>query len=126
MKRIAFAAGLCIAAIGAVGIIAPASLDWLAGLFVSSGAFYAVAAIRIAIGLVLISAAAASRAPRALRILGYVVVVAGVITALMGLLAPEQARAMIEAWQQQGPGVVRLSAVPVLALGAFIAYASAP
>jgi hypothetical protein len=126
MRAIAFVAGLCIAAVGAVGVLAPASLLWIARHFVSAGPFYVIAAVRVAFGLVLISAAPSSRAPRALRVLGYAIVIAGVASALAGLLAIERARGLIEWWMQGGSRLVRLTGVPVLALGSFVAYACAP
>ena len=126
MKALAFVIGLCILTVAAVGILAPSVLVWIATHFVTSDAFYLLSAVRVAFGLVLISVASASRAPKALRVLGYVIVIAGVTTALTGLLAIGRARASIEWWLQQGSGVVRLTGVVVLALGGFVAYACAP
>lgn len=126
VKTLAFVFGVCIFTVGAVGILVPSRLVWIAQHFVTSGPFYVIAAVRIAFGLVLISAASASRAPRALRVLGWVIMIAGVTTALTGLLAIGRARAGIEWWLQQGSGVVRLTGVLVLALGGFVAYACVP
>ena len=126
MKTLAFMIGLFIAAVGAAGIIAPSGLGWIAGHSVTSGAFYAIAGGRIAFGLVLISAASASRAPTTLRVLGCIIVIAGITTAVMGLTAMDRARAIIEWWMRQGTGVIRLTGIPILALGSFIAYACAP
>jgi len=118
--------GLCISAVGAVGILAPSSLVWLAQHFVTSGAFYVIATVRIAFGLILISVASASRAPKALRVLGYVILILGITTALTGLVAIGRAQGAIEWWLQQGSGLVRLTGVLLLALGGFVAYACAP
>ena len=126
VKALAFLFGLCIATVGAVGILAPSGLVWIAQHSVTSGAFYVVAMVRVAFGLVLISVASASRAPKALRLLGFVILIAGITTALTGLLGIERARAIIEWWLQQGSGVVRLTGVLVLALGGFVAFACAP
>ncbi len=126
LKTLAFVFGLCIIAFGAVGILAPSGLVWIAQHFVTSGAFYVAAAVRVAFGLVLISVASASRAPKALRVLGYVVFISGIATALMGLVGMGRARAIIEWWLHQGSGVVRLTGTLVLALGGFVAYACAP
>lgn len=126
MKTLAFVFGLFVVAVGAAGILAPSGLVWIAHHFVTSGAFYAVAAVRVAFGLVLISVAPASRAPKALRVLGYIVLISGIATALMGLVGMGLARAIIEWWLQQGSGVVRLTGILVLALGGFVAYACAP
>ena len=126
VKTVAFMFGLCISAVGAVGILAPSDIVWLAQHFVTSGAFYVIATVRIAFGLILISVAPASRAPKALRILGYVILILGITTALTGLVAIGQAQGTIEWWLQQGSGLVRLTSVLLLALGGFVAYACAP
>jgi hypothetical protein len=126
VKVLAFVFGLCIAILGAVGILVPSGLVWLAQHFVTPGAFYVAATVRVALGLVLISAASVSRAPKALRVLGYVIVIAGIATALTGLLGIGRARAIIDWWLEQGSGVVRLTGLLVLAFGGFVAYACAP
>ena len=54
-----------------------------------------------------------------------VILIAGVTTALMGLVAMERVRAIIEWWLQQEPGVIRLAGVLVFALGSFVSYACA-
>jgi hypothetical protein len=125
VKTLAFVIGLFIGAVGAVGIIAPSGLVWIAEHSVTAGAFYVIATVRIASGLVLISVASVSRAPKTIHVLGYIMLIAGVTTALMGLVAMEHAQAIIEWWLRQGSGI-RLSGIPLLALGGFIAYACAP
>ena len=113
-------------AFGAVGIFVPSVPVWVAQHAANSGVFYLVATIRVAFGLILILAAPVSRAPKALRVLGYLVLIAGITTAVMGLVAIERARSMIEWWLQHGSGIIRLTSVVLLALGGFIAYACAP
>jgi hypothetical protein len=76
--------------------------------------------------VILISMAAASRVPKALSVLGYIIVILGIMTALTGFVAIGQARSVIEWWLEQGPGIVRLTGILVLALGGFVAYACAP
>jgi len=125
VKTLAFVFGLCISAVGAVGILAPSGLVWLAQHFVTPGAFYVIATVRITFGLILISVAPDSRAPKALRVWGYLILIAGITTALTGLVAIERARAIIEWWLQQGSGVLRLTSVLLLAFGGFIADAGA-
>src|SRR5689334_18155294 len=78
---------LIIMAVGTVGILVPSGFVWIAQHVVTSGAFYIITTIRVAFGLVLISAASVSRTPKTLRVLGYLIVIAGIITALMGLVA---------------------------------------
>ena len=126
MKTLACVFGLCIFTVGAVGIIAPSSLIWIARRAATPGAFYAVATTRVAFGLVLVLVAPASRAPKALRVLGYVILVAGIVTALTGRVAMGRARDAIDWWLGQGTGVIRLTGLPLMALGGFVAYACAP
>ena len=104
----------------------PAGLVWIAQHSVTPGAFYVIAAVRVTLGLVLISVASASRAPRTLRVLGYLILLAGMATALTGFAGIERARIMIEWWLKQGSGVIRLTGALVLALGGFITFACAP
>ena len=118
--------GLCIASAGVAGLIAPSGLVWIAEHSVSSTVFYIIAAIRVAFGLILISVAAVSRAPKALRVLGWLILITGIVTALTGLFAIESAHSIIGWWLQQGSAVLRLTGIPVLLLGGFVAYACAP
>ncbi|HVH06143.1 MAG TPA: hypothetical protein VNE71_09120 [Myxococcota bacterium] len=128
MKAVAFGMGCSIAVVGGAGLVAPHVLLAIAAAFVAPGAvaFYGLAAVRIGLGVLLITVAPASRAPSGLRLLGVVVTLLGVTTAVAGLAGAERARAMIEAWARLGPGVVRLTAVPILVLGGFVAFACAP
>lgn len=123
---LAFVFALMIMFFGAVGLIAPGCSVWVARHAGTSGVFYVIAAIRVAFGLALISVASVSRAPRTLRVMGWIVLLAGIITAVTGLVAIERARAMIEWWLQQGSGIVRLTSVMIMAFGGFIACACAP
>jgi hypothetical protein len=92
MKTLAFCMALFIMVFGAVGIAEPSGLVWVAQHAVTSGAFFVIAAIRVGFGLVLISAAPVSRAPKTLRVLGWLILIAGITAALTGLLAIERPR----------------------------------
>jgi hypothetical protein len=126
VRTVAFVVALVIMAIGTVGLLLPSGLVWIARYSVTSTAFYVIGAVRVALGLLLVRVAPASRAPKTLRVVGSFIVIAGIATVLMGLVAMERARALIEWWLQQGPGAVRLAGVLVLAIGGFLAYALAP
>ena len=56
LKNIAFVVGILILAVGAVGILVPAGLVWIAQHSVTSGAFYLIGGVRVVFGLILISA----------------------------------------------------------------------
>jgi hypothetical protein len=128
LKTLAFAVGLCILTVGAIGILAPPVMLGFARHFLTTGAsgFSAITVIRVAFGIVLILVAPASRAPRGLRVLGYAIVILGIVTGLASLVAMDRARGSIEWWLRQGQGVVRLTGLPLVALGGFVAYACAP
>ena len=123
MKTLAFVVSLVIIAVGAVGIITPSALVWMAQHSLAPVELYCIAAIRVAFGLLLISVASASRAPKTLRVVAFIPLFAGIAMPFVGI---ERAQTVIEWWMAQGTGVVRLTAVPLLALGGFIAYACAP
>jgi len=126
VKPLAFCVALAIMAFGAVGVLFPPAVLWIARQSLSSNAFYVIASARIAFGAILVSVAAASRAPKALLVLGCLILIAGIATALTGLFAIDRASAVIDWWTQQGPGIVRLTAAAVAILGGFAAYACAP
>jgi hypothetical protein len=50
LKTVAFVFGLCISAVGVVGILAPSGLVWLAEQFDTPGAFYVLATSMPALG----------------------------------------------------------------------------
>jgi hypothetical protein len=123
MRWLAFLVGLIIAALGVLGIAAPTVLLDVTAFALTQVGLYVAAALRVAFGLVLIAAAAASRLPRTLRILGALIVVAGVITPFFG---HERARAVVDWWSAQGPSFMRGWAVLAVIFGLFIIYAVFP
>jgi hypothetical protein len=120
MKFLTVLIGLFVMIVGVVGIAAPSVLLRVAEYATTPIGLYAVAALRIGIGIVLIRVAPTSRTPTLLRVLGAIAVGAGVITALVGV---DRARAML-AWEtSQGTTLIRLGAVVALVFGAFIVTA---
>ena len=81
--------------------------------------FYAIAALRIGIGLVFVLAAPASRAPRTVRVLGLIVIIAGVTTPWFGVA---RARAVLDWFASAGPLLMRLDAGVGMAMGGFLVY----
>lgn len=109
--------------VGIAGIISPNHGMALRRLyFATPGLFYAVVAVRSAMGLGLILAASNSRWPRALRALGAVVCLQGLSATLLGL---DHARAVMEWEGMQGHGLLRAGAALALASGGFIVFAVA-
>ena len=81
---------------------------------------YAIAALRIAIGLVFVFAAPASQAPRTLRVLGVIVIIAGLSTPSFGVA---RAQAVVNWLASAGPLLMRLDACVGMAMGGFLVYA---
>ncbi len=120
---VALAFSILVAVVGAVGIVVPASLLTIARPFLTPAGLYAAAGLRLVLGTALFLSAPTSRAPQALRILGVVIFVAGLVTPLVGV---ERARAIVEWWAVQGSPFMRVWAVVALAFGLFLTYAIAP
>ena len=80
---------------------------------------YAITATRLAIGLVFVLAAPASRAPRTLRVLGLVVIIAGLMTPWFGVT---RAQATLSWVASAGPLLMRLDACVGMAIGGFLVY----
>ena len=126
MKTLAFVFGLCIIAFSALGILTPSFLVVIAQRFGTPTAWYAIGTVRLAFGVLLLSVAKTSRAPRTLRVVAFIPLCAGLASFAIAFMGVERARAMLESWSRLGSGYERLSFIPTLVLGGFIAYACAP
>jgi len=114
---------LAIAALGAVGLISPDRLVRFAKLVQTRGGLYAAGAFRLVLGLALLLAAVSSKAPEVLRVLGVVLIIAGLATPLLGV---ERSRKLIAWWAGLGSGFVRAWGCIALAIGLLLVYAVAP
>jgi hypothetical protein len=122
LKLLALLLGVLIAAVGLVGMAAPSVLLEFGRSLQTAGALYAVAAVRIAFGVLLWSAASASRMPRTFRVIATIVIVAGLLTPFFGV---ERTQAMLTWWSSQGQLFMRASTSLAVILGVFIIYAFA-
>jgi hypothetical protein len=123
MRTVAFAISAAITILGGLGLVAPSALLSIAEMFLTRQGMWLAAALRVVLGSALLVAAPRSRFPRALRVIGAVIVVAGVATPLIGL---ERARAIFEWETARGPAAMRIPATFALAMGLFLGYATAP
>jgi len=123
MRWFAIACGLLMSAIGIVGIADPSLLLDATSFTLTSLGLYVAAAFRVVFGFVLIGVASTSRMPRTLRILGAIIVVAGIITPFVGV---ERARGIVEWWVRQGIAFMRIWASLAVIFGLFIIYAVIP
>jgi hypothetical protein len=120
---VALVLSLCVAAVGALGVLSPARLLDFARRFESPAGLYTAAAFRVLMGVALLLAAPTSRAPGVVRIVGVVILLAGLLTPVVGL---ERARRIIRWWSRRGPAFMRIWAGLALAFGLTMAYAVSP
>jgi hypothetical protein len=108
--------------VGVVGMFTPDSLLTIGRSVITPAGLYAIAALRVGIGILLMLVAPISRVPRIFRVVGAIVVVAGIATPLFGV---ERSRAILDWVSTQGVALIRVGAVLAIAIGGFIAFAVA-
>jgi hypothetical protein len=107
--------------VGIGGLISPERGTEIRRLYFATPArLYTAAAVRVAMGLVVILSAAASRAPKTLRAMGAVMCMQGLAATLLG---PVHARAVMEWETTQGTALLRVGAAVALATGCFFIFA---
>ena len=120
MAGIAFILSLGVAALGVLGVISPPRLLRVIRRFESRAGLYAAAAFRVVLGGALVLAAPASRAPEVVRLLGLIIIAAGLLTPLFGV---ERLRRILDWWSRRGAAFMRVWAGVALAVGLLLAYA---
>ena len=121
MRSAAFLVALFAIVVGTVGLVSPDSVMTVRRLYFSTPVgLYTAGAVRVAMGLVVILSAPASRAPKTLRALGAVMCMQGLAATLFG---PDRARAILEWETMQGTALLRVGAAVALATGGFVAFA---
>jgi len=123
MAFVALALSLCIAALGVLGVFSPLQLVIVVRHFQTPAGLYAAAALRLVFGVALLLAAPTSRAPAAVRLIGGISFVAGLITPFFGL---ERFQRLLDWWLAQGPTFIRLWAGFALMFGLLLVYAVIP
>ena len=119
MRLLGLVIGALVILAGAISFAAPdLRLSLESGLMTPAG-LHAITALRIAIGLVFVLAAPASRAPRTLRLLGLMVIIAGLMTPWFGVA---RSLAVLNWLASAGPLLMRLDAGVGMALGGFLVY----
>ena len=121
MRSAALLVALFTIVLGIAGLVSPDSVTTVRRLYFATPAgLYAAAAVRLAMGLVVILSATDSRAPRTLRALGAVMCMQGLTATLLG---PDRARAILEWETMRGTALLRVGAAVALAAGGFMAFA---
>ena len=118
-KLLATVMAALITAIGVVGVAFPSVLLEFGQSLQTPSALLVAAVIRIIFGAVLVWVASASRMPRTLRVIGFLVIVAGVLTPLFGV---ERSQAILSWFSSQGPLFMRAWASTAVIFGLFVAY----
>jgi len=126
-SRVTVVLALCISLLllvqGLIGLAAPDVFAGVVRFMQTSPVIYAAAAVRVAVGIVLLQAASTSRLPIFLRILGGFVLLGGLLTPFVGR---QFAEVILNWWSSHGSALVRLFAAVSLTLGLVTAYAVAP
>lgn len=122
MTTLAAVFGLFMVSLGLLAMASPRSMFRFAERFQTQAGLYAAMAIRLVMGVTLILAAPESHVPQALRILGAIVFVSGMITPFIGV---ERVKRIV-AWWGARPSIFQQAwAALALTLGAFIVWAVA-
>ena len=120
MRLLGLVIGALVILGSAISFAAPDLRLSLERLVITPAGLYVIAVLRIAIGLMFVLAAPASRAPRTLRVLGLIVIIAGLTTPWFGVA---RSLAVLNWLSSAGPLVMRLDAVVGMALGGLLVYA---
>jgi hypothetical protein len=117
MKIIALFVATLLVLVGLTGVLWPEGLMALAAYSFTGSGLYVVGAARIILGGLLVLAATATRTPKTVRVIGLIVLAAGIATAL---IPADRALAMKDMWLSRGPEPLRIAACFPLAVGIFI------
>ena len=115
--------GVVIAGIGVFGVLVPSLFFDLGRSLLNGNGLYAVAAVRVVFGLLLLFVSGLSRMPRTLRVIGVLIIINGLATPLFGI---ERSEALLNWFSARGPTFVRLMATLAIAFGAFVVYVVSP
>lgn len=107
--------------IGVLGIVFPDTVTSARRQYFSTPVrLYAAAALRVAMGLVVILSATYSRTPKTLRLLGALMCLQGLSATILG---PERARAVLE-FETMHPAFLRAGALVAVASGCLFLFAA--
>jgi len=112
-----------VVAMGAWILVKPFGLEDFVDLFVTPSGLWLAAALRVSFGLALWMAAAASRMPRTLRVLGVLFIISGLAIPVIGL---ERVRGIAEWRASQGGNYLTYAAMFAFGLGGFVIWSVWP
>lgn len=123
MSFVVAVAGVLLFVLGAVGVVSPRVLAALVSRWQSPTGLHLAAGIRVVLGVAFLVAAGESRSPLFLRVLGWILIVTGALTPVLGLRRFE---ALLEWWTRQPATFRRCWAGLAAVIGAAIAWAGVP
>jgi len=115
--------GIFFAVVGVTGIISPPRLFAFIARWQSQEGIYYAAGLRLLLGIALILAAPASRAPAYLQVFAVVAVLAGLATPFFGLRRLEL---LLDWWRERPPALLRLWCVAIVVIGLSLIWAVFP
>jgi hypothetical protein len=117
MRAIALLIAALMVLLGLTGVLWPEGLMQLALYSFTATGLYVVAAVRIVLGALLFVAARATRTPKTVRVIGLILLLAGIATVF---ISAERAQLMKDWWIAHGPDTLRIAACFPLAAGIII------
>ena len=117
MKTITLFIAALMILLGLAGVLWPEGLMQLAVYSFTRSGIYVAAAVRILLGALLFFSAKATRTPKTIRVVGLIILVAGIATAL---IPADRAQSMKDWWLAHGPDTVRIVACFPLVVGIFV------
>jgi hypothetical protein len=115
--------GIMVVAMGAWILVKPFGLKDFADLFVTPSGLWWAAALRVTFGIALLMAAATSRMPRTLRVLGVLFIMGGLAIPVLGL---ERLQGIAEWGASRDANELRVPALFAFAMGGFIIWSVWP
>ena len=121
MKTIVLLIAILLVMFGLTGVFWPEGLMQVARYSITSTGLYVVAAVRIILGALLLFGAGATRIPKTLRVIGVLILLAGVSTLFIGA---QRAQALTDALLAHGADFFRIAACLPLVAGLVIGGAA--
>jgi hypothetical protein len=103
--------------LGLTGVFWPIGLMDFAKWSLTPKGIYVAAAVRVVIGLVLFAAAGATATPKTVRVIGAILLAAGIATALLNA---DTAQRVATWWLENGEDRLRITACLPLVVGIFL------
>ena len=123
MKVLITIFGLIAFGVGVADLVSPEILLTIGRDVLTPAGLYVIAFVRVGLGLLLLGAAKTSRMPRAVRILGAVVLISGIATPIFGL---QRSLSVLNWWAAQDPLVTRFAGLLLVTLATLMIYATRP